>query len=179
VYSLKFLFLILYSLFLSLFIPISMPNVHIATFSPLLTFIYAKTSYPLSLWASLAVGLYFDLMASKSPLGFYSLSYCIATTLIYRYRRFFLLEKWWIFSLYTAIFSFAATIVQIILLALFNAKVPIHFWMILSDLGLMPILDAVFAFIFFLVPYAAWKYLTNPSQMHYWKEKWKQITSQN
>jgi len=166
---------IFYSLFLSLILPTRFPGIHLMTFAPLLTYVYARYSYAGSLWSSFLVGLYFDLMASKLPLGFYSLSYCIAATLIYRYRRFFLVEKWWIFPMYSAIFSFATTVVQIILLALFNAKVPIGFSMVLSDLLIMPIIDALFALIFFNIPFAGWKYLTNPSQIHYWKEKWQQI----
>lgn len=165
----KIFALIIYSMLLSIVAPIYLPNLHIATFAGLLTIIYTRCSYPISLWVSLFVGFYFDLMASKLPLGFYSLSYCIAATLVYRYRRFFLLEKWWIFPLYATVFSFASTLVQIILLAIFNAKVPIHFMMIVSDLAIMPFIDAFFTLCFFTFPYAVFNYLTNPSQIHYFK----------
>ena len=165
----KFSFLIIYSLLLSILTPIYLPNLHIATFAGLLTIIYTNRSYPLSLWISLFIGFYFDLMASKLPLGFYSLSYCLAVTIVYSYRRFFLLEKWWIFPLYSAIFSFASTLVQIILLAIFNAKIPIRFSMIISDLGIMPLVDALFTLCFFTFPYAFFNYLTNPSRIHYFK----------
>lgn len=180
--SVNTLLFIAYSTLLSILAPVYLPNVMMATFAPFLTILYTECSYATSLWASLFVGLFFDLMASKIPLGFYSLSYCLTTTCVYRYRRFFLLDKWWIFPLYTAIFSAVSSLIQILLLAIFNAKVPIHMMMILSDLCIMPMIDACFALLFFILPYTLFKYLANPSRIHYLKERvksWKRLISQS
>lgn len=163
------LFLFVYSIFLSILAPIYSPKVLIAVFAPFLTIIYAKSTYAKALWISFIVGLYFDLLASKLPLGFYSLSYCLTTTIVYRYRIFFSIEKWWIFPLYSAIFSFCSSLIQMVLLTIFQANVPISILMIFSDLILLPLIDGLFALCFFNIPIALFIYLTNPSQIIYFK----------
>ncbi len=105
----------------------------------------------ISLWFAAFLGGIIDLL-SDDPMGVHSLNYAIVTALLHRFRRHFLWDTPLHFSLFTGAFSAVSTFLQLLLLFLFDRRVPFDGKWILTDLIGMPIVDAFVALIAFSLP---------------------------
>jgi rod shape-determining protein MreD len=119
-------------------------------FAPTLAILYLKTNFKTSLWLSCIFGVFMDILSS-SHFGFYSLNYTVATALIYRYKRFFdegLLN----FSIFTILISCIITITAQMLHPIFSPSATISFSSLLSDIIIMPLIDGIYAIVWFYIP---------------------------
>jgi len=159
-----------------IFFPLFFPSIRILSFAPLITLIISRLSRPIALWLATLSGVIIDLYSIATPFGFFALNYCIATLLIYQYRKYFLEEKIHIFALYSILFSFVSTFIGFILFAVIEVQLKLNIFTLFSDLILMPIFDGVYAYIVVLFPISAYKYLMHPKRILYFKRSYWRLT---
>lgn len=105
-----------------------------------------------SLWISALCGFIIDLLSSQYRFGIYGLNYCLTALFIYHQNRHFFEDKPLALSLYTAAVSCTSTVLQIILLYAFDKTLPFTLKLAITDLIGMPLVDAVYAFLWFTCP---------------------------
>jgi len=103
------------------------------------------------LWFSMLAGCAVDCF-SDDPMGLHALNYVVVSGVLYRFRKRFSYEEPLHLALYTALISFVSTILQLLLLFLFDRRVPIHGKWVLIDLFCMPLADGVYGLIWLVFP---------------------------
>ncbi len=170
--SLKPLFIL--SLAYTLFIPIFLPLCHLSTFSPFLAYTYHKKTLIQSLWISILCGLMIDLCTSQLHFGLYALNFAITTLLLFSKKRHFFDEKPLSLSIFTFFISAIATLTLLLLTISFDAQLSLNWPTIISDVFLMSIADALYAFIGFTLPIKLYFHL----KQHPWKFLQKKAETQ-
>ncbi|HKZ00135.1 MAG TPA: hypothetical protein VJ112_03105 [Rhabdochlamydiaceae bacterium] len=136
----------------ALFGTVFFPNLRLMAFAPFLAIVYNRLALTPSLWIATLCGLALDLFSSQMRFGFFSLSYALTTLLIYQQKRHFFDDKPLALSLFTALISIAATCIQLLLSCLFDKQVIFSWKLVMSDLIGMPMIDALYAFLWFTLP---------------------------
>jgi rod shape-determining protein MreD len=132
-------------------------------FSPLLALLSLQNTLPKALWLSLLLGLLIDLFSAE-PFGLHALVYTLSSFLLYRFRRFFSLEK---VPLFTLPFSLLITLMILPASFLFDRPIPLSFLTLLTDFFLLPIGDCLFAFLVYSGPIALYRHLETQWR-HFW-----------
>jgi hypothetical protein len=129
-----------------------LPHVRLLAFSPFLALLYNQTTFIKSLWIASLCGLTVDLLCSEFRLGIHALNYCLTTLLLYKQKKHFFEDKALALSLFTAIVSVMSTIWQFFLISVFDHALPLSGKLIITDLMIMPLADAAYAFLWFTCP---------------------------
>ncbi|MGC2595664.1 MAG: mreD [Rhabdochlamydiaceae bacterium] len=129
-----------------------LPHLRLFAFAPFLALLYNKTTFTKSLWLASICGLAIDLLCSEFRLGIHALNYCLTTLLLYKQKRHFVEDKQLALCLFTAIISGVSTLLQFFLIALFDHALPLSGKMFITELTIMPLADAVYAFLWFTCP---------------------------
>ncbi len=140
------------ALFFALCGNVFLPWVHLFAFSPFLALLYYKTSFAKSLWIASLCGIVIDLLSSEFRFGVHSLNYCLITLLLYQQKKHFVEERSLALSLFTLLISAASTLVQFFLISIFDRALPFSGKLLITDLVIMPLADATYAFIWFTCP---------------------------
>lgn len=130
------------------------PKLSLFVFAPFLALLVLRRPLSYSLWLAGASGAIMDLF-SDDPIGLYALNFTLATAFFLRFRTRFSSDSPLHFPLLTTLISILATLLQWLLLFLFDRRVPFHGQWILTDLIGMPIADGIFAFVWFTGPLLA------------------------
>jgi rod shape-determining protein MreD len=138
--------------FFALFGTAFLPHVKILAFAPFLALLYNKRTFQSSLWLASLCGLAVDLLSSEFRLGLYALNYCLATLLLYRQKRHFFEDKPLALCLFTLLISVVSTVLQLLLISIFDKALPLSGKMLVTDLLIMPLLDTAYAFLWFSCP---------------------------
>ena len=141
---------------LSLFVATSLiillfPALNCQLFSPFLVFIFYRDSLMKALAWSLAAGFVLDLFAYGLHFGFLPVAFALSTLLLYDKKRHFFYDNLSTYPIMTALFSSLSTLILALL-----SSIPLSLSWAASDLVLMPLLDALFAFILYTVPFVIW-----------------------
>jgi cell shape-determining protein MreD len=147
---LDFAFLI--GLFCTLFIPTLFPEAKLLYFVPFLIIMYYKKTFLTCLWGSLFCGLILDLLSSESRLGLYAINYMLTTTLIYQLRHNFFPDSAITLPVLTLFFSMLSALLEIIMMMVFDHRLTLHGHWIFNTMIYLPILNALFAFVIFVIP---------------------------
>ena len=139
--------------FLTVWMPVVIPQLRLYFFAPYLIILLYKRPLVNCLWGALICGLVIDLFSAYHHLGLYALNYTLTIALLYRQRRHFFADSPTTLPIMVYLFSVISTAIQIPLLFIFEHKLKINSIWIRYDLLLMPLLDAVYAFCFFVLPY--------------------------
>lgn len=142
------------ALLATLFSSLLFPSLHLITFAPFLALVYMRHSFISSLWLALCAGLIIDLTNSSLTFGLNALAYLGATTLLYKERRNFFKDSGVALMLYTGCISLFLSFIMI----LFHG-ISLTPAILLSDLLLMPAVDAVYAFLWFTCPIKLYHYV--------------------
>lgn len=127
------------------------PQIAILPFCPFLSLVMLRTSFTQALWLGCIAGVLMDLISSD-PIGVHAVGYTLAISLLFRFKKHFLYEEPFHLSLLSALFSFTSTLLGLLLLFLFDRRVPLQGRWILTDLIGMPLIDGLFAFVWFAAP---------------------------
>lgn len=120
-------------------------------FSPLLVWTAYRTSLFTTLWIAFSCGLAIDLLSSYALFPLHAIAYSVSALLICRLRLRFFEDRLSTLPLLTIICSIALTLSQLILLAL-SQKIPSLSWRwAMTDLILLPMLDALYGFLLFIM----------------------------
>ncbi len=133
------------TLALTLFMPVLVPTLNLLYFAPFLIVSYYQRTLLASLWYALGCGLIMDLLSAETRIGFFALSFCLATLVLYRQQQYFFADNASTLPLMTLFFAIVSTAIHATLAyALANASFFSIGWAI-TDLALMPIADALYA----------------------------------
>lgn len=130
---------------------IALPHIALLAFAPFLSLSILRCEMGKALWFSALAGVLMDL-ASSDPIGIHALNYVLVSALLFRFKKHFLYEEPFHLSLLSALVSSVSTGLQLILLFLFDRRVPIEGKWIFLDLVGMPVIDGLFAFVWFAAP---------------------------
>ncbi|MES2122561.1 MAG: hypothetical protein V4492_07280 [Chlamydiota bacterium] len=150
--SVPLLFSFFLALTASLFGTLFFPHIRLLTFSPFLALTYNRTSLVSAMWIASMCGLILDLTSSELRIGTNALNFCITTLFLYRQKKHFFEDKLLALSLFTALISTVSTVVQLFLSSIFGRAFRLTVKLLFTDLIAMPLVDAVYAFLWFSCP---------------------------
>jgi cell shape-determining protein MreD len=148
----------LFCLLVHLFQGVLFPGFSLLSFAPFFAVCCMKTTLKSTLWLAAISGFCVDLL-SDDPIGLHALNYTMISSIFYSLRWRFSFEEPVHLGLYTLFISCSSTLLQLVLLFLFDKKVPTGGTWILVDLICMPILDGIYALVFFSGPLLLWQQL--------------------
>ncbi|MBS0604083.1 MAG: mreD [Verrucomicrobia bacterium] len=140
------------ALFVALFGTAIIPHIKLLAFAPFLALLYNRKSFQTSLWIGSLCGLGLDLLSSEFRLGLHALNYCLTTLLLYKQKRHFFEDKPLALSLFTLLISVVSTVLQLVLISVFDRTLPLSGKLLITDLAIMPVVDALYAFLWFSCP---------------------------
>lgn len=149
---------------------ILLPQISILAFSPFLALVILRSNLHQTLFLSLLAGMIMDLL-SNDPMGVHPLCYAIVSTLLFKAKKHFLYDEPFHLSLFTAFFSSVCTIFQLLLLFLFDRRVPLQGRWALIDLLAMPVIDGLYAFVWFAAPLSFFSKLKRTWNLFWLKRK--------
>lgn len=129
------------------------PHIALLAFAPLIALVTLRSPLPRALWLSALAGVLMDLL-SDDPMGLHALNYVCISALLFRVRQHFSHDQPFHLSLFSGLVSLLSTSLQLILLFLFDKKIPFGGRWIFADLIGMPAIDALYAFVWFAAPLA-------------------------
>jgi rod shape-determining protein MreD len=129
-----------------------LPHVKLFAFAPFLALLYNRCSFQSSLWLASLCGLVIDLSSSEFRLGVHALQFCLTTLLLYQQKRHFFEDKPLALCLFTLLISSVSTLLQLLLVSIFNQAIPFSGMLLATDFFVMPLLDAVYALVWFCCP---------------------------
>lgn len=119
-------------------------------FSPYLAILYHRSEWVKALWISTLCGFILDLL-STAPFGMHALQMFLAALFLYGFRIYFVDKPIGLAS-YTALISLTSTLLSRLSLTLYDPALPFTFKGLTTDFILMPLADALYAFLFFSCP---------------------------
>jgi len=146
-----------------------LPRLSILAFAPWIALLCMRCPLDRTLWLSALAGAMVDLI-SDDPMGLHALNYVLTAALLYRFRNHFLFDQPLHLSLFSGLVSGVSTLLQLALLFLFDRRVPFGGRWVLADLVGMPVIDALYAFVWFAAPLALFAWLRR-YWVHYWLKR--------
>ena len=135
-----------------LVLPAIWPFLKLTYFAPFLVVVLYKRPLKEVLWFALGCGLFIDLFSDEPRLGILSLSYVAGIFILSKQKQHFYQDHWSTVPALTIIFVEIVTIFHLAMRGLFGAKLQLTFEWAITDLMVMPMFDAVYAFILFTWP---------------------------
>ncbi len=151
------------------------PSLNFMTFAPFLVLSTVYLNFPKALWLAFASGTIIDLLSS-SHMGLYALCYSLTIAILYRQKRNFIDEKPLNLALFTALISLCSTIISTLLLFIFDRSAAYSGQWAFIDSWTMPLLDAVYAFVWFYCPFILYRALKK--QLKILKIKYKRFMNE-
>lgn len=128
------------------------PTLRLTFFAPWIVIVFYRKSLLNALWASVLCGIVIDLLASDTLFGIYACNYALTTWILYSYKRNFFEDNLSTLPMMAYFYSILSTLLQVILLYVFQEGLNISWQWIGTDMLLMPALDACYAFLIFVLP---------------------------
>jgi len=135
------------------------PYLHLSFFAPFLALCYHASTLSKSLWLSLLCGLILDLISSEFKFGLYTLTFVLATLLLYAQKRHFFEDKPLALSIFTSIIAAALTLLQFVLIHLFDRGISFSALTFVTDVIFMSLVDGLYAFLWFTCPMRLYIYI--------------------
>jgi len=131
--------------------PVLFPSLRPLFFAPFLVWVAYRKPLLSTLWYAFSCGLLIDLLSFC--LGITSLVYCLTMALLYGQTKNFFTDKLFTLALMTGLFSLLSTSLQALLMGFFGQEFHFSWSWVGSDLGLMALVDATYAFLLFSLPF--------------------------
>jgi rod shape-determining protein MreD len=126
------------------------PALHLCFYAPFLLLLMPKISWIRFLWIACFCGLMIDLFSS-SFFGIHALNLSL-TAWIFLFCKQFLHEKPMNLFIFTYLFSSLSSLLFVMILPLFGHSLPLSGFWFFSDLMLFPLLDGLYAILWFFIP---------------------------
>ena len=129
------------------------PELPVLAFAPFLALVCLQRPLATALLLCSLAGLVLDLV-SQEPFGLHAVVYALTGFVCFRWRRLFSLETPMQFSMYTALISLVCTTTHVVLLFLFDRRIPFpgRWWM--TEWLSLPLFDSAYALVWFTGPLA-------------------------
>lgn len=128
--------------------PVVVPQVRLWGFAPFLALLFYRSSFLHALWGAFFCGLVVDCFSSQFSFGLFTLLHVLIVPLLYKQKKHFFEDKPLAFSLYSVLIASCLSA----FLLLFDRQFPLSLKLFFSDLILMPALEGLYAFIWFICP---------------------------
>ncbi len=148
------------------------PHLKLLAFAPFLAILYNRLTFLPCLWIASLCGLLLDLLSSEFRFGIQALNFGLTSVLLYQQKRHFVEDKPLALSLFTLLISVISTIVHLVLISLFDRPLPLSIKLFATDLMIMPLADAVYAFVWFSCPILLYLHIKKIG----WRAFWVKIT---
>jgi rod shape-determining protein MreD len=155
---------------------VMIPKLAILAFAPFLALVLMKSRWIRALSFSALAGCLLDLL-SDDPMGLHAINYTAIMMLLFRFRGRFDAEQPLHLCLVTALISLLSTLLQLTLLFLFDRRVPFGGRWIFADLVGMPVIDALYAFVWFAAPLSFCEWVRKLWVLFWLKRKNRSLTS--
>ena len=133
------------------------PHFIILAYAPFIALSCMHAPMLQSLWLTALAGLCSDLL-STDPIGIHTLTFILVCAMLHRFRLGVFKDGPMQLCFYTALISAATMPMQMFLFFLFDRHLPIHGKSILLDFVGMPLVDAAYAFFWFVGPLLVWEW---------------------
>jgi rod shape-determining protein MreD len=161
-----------YTLALALSLPVFLPHLHLIYFAPFLAASFYRNTKIHSLWLAVLCGSIIDLFSAQTRLGFYALTYFLTVELLYSQQRNFFEDRLSTLPVMTFFFALISTIIQVILLNVFDVGIVLSMEWVKNDLILNPLCDALYAILAFTLPASLFfRRQSRPSSMLHLKQR--------
>lgn len=157
--SVPLLFFFALALVPALFGSILFPFFPLSPFAPFLAIVFYVTPFPKALWISCGCGLILDLLSSEFRFGVHALTLIATTALLFHQKKHFFEDKSVAFSIFTAVISSLATLLQLVFVPLFDRGISFSLFSFLTDGIALPILDGLYGFLWFTCPMRLYIYI--------------------
>lgn len=144
------------------------PDLFLLAYAPFIALLIMHTSMIQALWLAALGGFCSDLLASDPP-GLHTLTAVIACAIIYRFRMGLFKDQPLQLCFYTALISLVTTPLHLVILFLFDRRLPVAGKSVLLDFIEMPLIDAAYAFFWFVGPLLVWQWVRR--QWKLWRLK--------
>jgi rod shape-determining protein MreD len=131
-------------------------KIPILAFVPFLALLNLLRPLSKALQWSCFAGFLIDIL-SYDPFGIHALNYTLSSLFCFRWRRRFSAEIPLQFGLYTAFFSSVSTVLQTLMLFLFDRRILFQGIWWITDWPLLPVCDALYALLWFTGPLALYR----------------------
>lgn len=158
------------SFFLALFATLFFPFLNLSTFAPFLAMLYPRASFIKSTWIAFLCGTILDLLTAYSHLGIYGLNFVLTTAILYKQKKHFFEEKSIALSLFTFLIAATSTLLQLLLLNIFEQGVGVSWQIVLVDVLLLSILDGLYAFLWFTSPLRLYTHMRKVGWKRFFRE---------
>jgi rod shape-determining protein MreD len=135
-----------------LILPSMLPNFRLFYFIPFLIIVFYQKSQTETFLFAFICGLIIDLLSPNIHLGVFALNYCLTTFILYTQKKNFFSDSLTTLPIMTFLFSIISTILQVFFRRIFDMPIYISLHWIVTDMVIMPIFDAVYAFVVFILP---------------------------
>ena len=133
------------------------PHFFILAYAPFIALSCIHAPMLRSLWLAALAGFCSDLL-STDPMGIHTMTSTLVCALLHRFRLGVFKDAPLQLCFYTALISLAAMPMQMILFFLFDRHMPVHGKSILLDLIEIPLVNAAYAFFWFVGPLLGWEW---------------------
>jgi rod shape-determining protein MreD len=137
------------SLLAFLLFPIYFPSLRLNFFAPFIILVCYRMDFAKSLLIAFAIGSLKDLYCIETRMGLYAFIYCLTTYFLWNRRQTFFEDQPITLPLMTLFFSIIAFIIEWLLHPLLGRNVPFTLPLLITDLLFFPLLDAIYAWLFF------------------------------
>ncbi|MCC5831763.1 MAG: hypothetical protein JJU12_01810 [Chlamydiales bacterium] len=132
--------------FCALFGLLFFPQRQLLYFAPYLVVVFYRCTRFAALWRAIGCGTVIDLFSSTPHFGLTALNYCAVSWLLYGQKRNFFEDRPSTLPLMTFFFSVLSTLTSVILSFLFAYQPMLTLKWFFTDLIVMPLSDAAYAF---------------------------------
>lgn len=133
--------------------PVCFPTFRLYYFVPFIIITFYQKSFNTCLWLSLFCGVIVDIFFSGDQLGMHAFVYVITTSILFNRKQNFFSDSLTTLPIMTFFYSVIVTVCKTIIFAGMNRSYFFNLAWFFSDLILMPIFDATYAFSFFILPF--------------------------
>lgn len=121
-------------------------------FAPFLIIAAYKKPLTACVWIAFGCGFIIDLFSSEMRLGVHAFAYCLTIAIVYPQRRNFFADSISTLPIMTFCFAVISTLMMALLLYSIESRNVFSWPWVLTDLIYYPLMDACYAFLFFILP---------------------------
>jgi rod shape-determining protein MreD len=144
------------------------PSLSLSAFTPLMALAILTFKREKALWIGFLIGLIIDLFTANK-MGLWALNLSLTTLVIFRFKIHFYRDKPQHIVIFTALFSMTSTVLHFFITFFFDKTFPLSGKWIFTDCIIMPIIDGIYALIWFLIPF--WTYDNLKRKLFFFKTK--------
>ncbi|MEZ5314645.1 MAG: rod shape-determining protein MreD [Chlamydiales bacterium] len=122
------------------------PGFHLSYFAPYLVIAFYRYTRFALLWRAIGCGTIIDIFSATPYFGLNALNYFIISWILYGQKQNFFEDKQSTIPLMTLFFSILSTITSYILFLFFTKTTTLTFKWFLTDIIIMPFIDATYAY---------------------------------